>query len=160
LKIIVAKDRFWQRIPLKELTEQQWESICDGCCQCCTHKLIDEETNELFKTNVVCQYLDQKEGRCTVYSERHKYVPDCIKVTPKNAGELKWMPETCGYRRLAEGEALPSWHPLETGQKDSVVTYGASVLGKVISEADVHMEDIENFLVDNDYFTSLTEPKL
>lgn len=146
------KDRFWEKIPLTELNESQWESICDGCCQCCAHKLQDEETEEIFHTNVVCQYLDCDECQCTVYSERHKYVPDCIKVTPENAGQLSWMPTTCGYRRLAEGKALPSWHPLETGDKNSVKKAGKTVTGKVISEADINEEELEDYIVDVGYF--------
>lgn len=146
------KDRFWERIPLKQLNQSQWESICDGCCQCCAHKLQDEETDEIFKTNIVCRYLDVKEGRCTVYSERHEYVPDCIKVTPDNADKLKWMPETCGYRRLANGKPLPKWHPLETGNPDSTKLAGATVYKKVISEADINPDDIEDYIVSDDYY--------
>ena len=149
-----AKDRFWERIPLTELNDKQWESICDGCCQCCAHKLQDEDTNEIFKTNIVCQYLDTDECHCTVYSERHKYVPDCIKVTPENAGELPWMPDSCGYKRLAAGKPLPKWHPLETGLKDSARKANKAVTGKVISEADVDEDDFEEHLVDDDYFDS------
>lgn len=148
------KDRFWERIPITEFSEKQWESICDGCCQCCAHKLQDEDTDEIFKTNVVCQYLDTQQCRCTVYSERHEYVPDCIKVTPQNAGKLNWVPETCGYRLIAHGKPLPSWHPLETGSHDSVKKAGAAVTGKVVSELDIDENDLEDYIVENDYFMS------
>jgi uncharacterized protein len=145
-------DRFWERIPLHEMTEAQWESICDGCCQCCANKLQDEDTDEIFKTNVVCRYLDCDNCQCTVYSQRQSLVPTCIKVTPDNAGELLWMPETCGYRRLAEGKPLPKWHPLETGDPSSTTKAGFGVTGKVISEAHIDDDDLENFIVADDYF--------
>ncbi|WP_196137703.1 YcgN family cysteine cluster protein [Aliikangiella sp. G2MR2-5] len=144
--------RFWERIPLTELSEKQWESICDGCCQCCAHKLIDDDTGELFKTNIVCQYLDTQECSCTVYSERHTYVPDCIKVTPENAKALEWFPNTCGYKLLANGKPLPEWHPLETGKPDSTKLAGRAVTGKVISEADINEDDIEDYIVEDEYF--------
>ncbi|WP_444998262.1 YcgN family cysteine cluster protein [Aliikangiella sp. IMCC44359] len=143
-------DRFWERIPLKELSEPQWESLCDSCCQCCAHKLQDEDTGEIVKTNVVCRHLDVSKGQCTVYSQRHIYVPDCIKVTPENAGELTWMPDTCAYKLLANGEPLPKWHPLETGDINSTAFAGASVLNKVLSEDDV--DDLEDYVVDDNYF--------
>lgn len=146
------KDRFWEKIPLKELSTEQWESICDGCCQCCAHKLQDDETEEICKTNVVCQYLDTQKGQCRVYQHRHEYVPDCIKVTPDNAAALSWMPETCGYRLIAEGKPLPYWHPLESGDSQSVHKSGASIVGKVISEADINEDDFENYIVSDDYF--------
>ncbi len=147
-----SKDRFWETIPFKELNDSQWESICDSCCQCCAHKLIDDDTDELFQTNVVCQYLDTNKCQCTVYSERHKFVPDCIKITPENAGELTWIPKTCGYRLLAEGKPLPKWHPLETGDPLSAKKAGYAVTDKVISDADVNMDELEDYLVDADYF--------
>lgn len=149
-----AKDRFWERLPLTELNDEQWESICDGCCQCCAHKLQDEDTDEIFKTNVVCQYLDTDQCHCTVYSDRQTYVPDCIKVTPGNAADLVWMPDTCGYKLLADGKPLPQWHPLETGDPQSAKKAGLAVTDKVISEAEIDMEDLEDYIVDDDYFES------
>ena len=145
-------DKFWLKIPLKELSDSQWESICDGCAQCCAHKLQCEDTGEIYKTNVVCRYLDQEACQCQVYENRHEFVPDCIKITPDNAGQLDWIPETCGYRLLAEGEDLPAWHPLQSGDKASTRKAGVAVTGKVISEADINMEDIEDYVVGDDYF--------
>ncbi len=147
-------DRFWEKIPLKQLSEQQWESICDGCCQCCAHKLEDEDTREIVKTNIVCQYLDVQKCHCTVYPKRHQYVPDCIKVTPENAAELRWMPETCGYRLIAQGKPLPDWHPLESGEQSSVIQSDSSIVGKVISEADIDEDDFEDYVVEDNYFQS------
>jgi len=148
------KERFWEKIPFIDLSEKQWESICDGCCQCCAHKLLDDDTEEVFKTNVVCQYLDTESCHCTVYPDRQKLVPDCIKITPENAGELTWFPETCGYRLLANNKPLPKWHPLETGCADSVKAAGVTITGKVICESKIDEEDLEDFIVNDDYFNS------
>lgn len=146
------RQNFWKEIPITELNSSEWESICDGCAQCCAHKLECEDSGEIFKTNIVCQYLDTEQCQCSVYSERHKFVPDCIKITPENAGTLSWIPETCGYRVLAEGRELPEWHPLITGDKESTKNAGASIRQKVISEADIDLDDLEDFIVDDDYF--------
>ena len=146
---------FWRTTPLEKFTQEQWESICDGCAQCCAHKLINDETEELFLTNVVCQYLDQNRCRCNVYDNRNEYVPDCIQVTPENAHQLTWMPETCGYKLLAQRKPLPDWHPLVTGDPSSTSKAQMSVKDKVISEADINVEDLEDYVVESDYFSRL-----
>lgn len=148
-------DRFWETVPFDQMTDEQWESICDGCAQCCAHKLQDEDTDEIFYTNVVCEYLDIQKCQCTVYGERHTHVPDCIKITPENAKELSWIPESCGYKLLAKGKSLPEWHPLLTGNRDSTEKANMSIRNKVISEADILMNDLEDYLVEEDYFTTL-----
>jgi len=148
-------ERFWEITPLEELNEKQWEQICDGCAQCCAHKLQDEDTDEVFLTNVAYQYLDTKKCQCTVYGNRHVHVPDCIKITPQNAGSLLWIPDTCGYRLLANGKPLPDWHPLMTGNRKSTEQAGMTVTDKVISDADVDMDDLEDYLVEDDYFSRM-----
>ena len=148
-------NRFWETTPFEQFTEKQWESICDGCAQCCAHKLQDEDTDEIFLTNVVCQYLDTKKCQCSVYGNRHVHVPDCIKITPANAGSLPWIPDTCGYRLLANGKPLPDWHPLMTGDSESTRKANMTVTDKVISDADVDMDDLEDYLVEDDYFKRL-----
>jgi len=148
---------FWQTTALDQMSPQQWESLCDGCAQCCAHKLEDQETNEIFYTNVVCQYLDTQQCRCNVYPERQQKVPDCIQITPQNAGTLSWIPDSCAYKRLAKGQSLPDWHPLITGNSDSAILANMSVSGKVISEDDINEEDMEDFIVESDYFTQLCD---
>lgn len=152
---MAQQHQFWLTTPFDQMTEQQWESICDGCAQCCAHKLQDEDTDEIFYTNIVCRYLDSKKCQCSVYSERHTYVPDCIKITPQNAKTLTWIPETCGYKLLANGKSLPDWHPLMTGDPLSVQQANMTVTNKVISEADIVMDDLEDYLVEDDYFSNL-----
>ncbi len=147
--------RFWETIPFDQLNKTQWESLCDGCAQCCAHKLEDEETDEIFYTNVVCEYLDSKKCQCSVYGNRHKYVPDCIIITPQNAKNLSWIPKTCAYKLLANGKPLPEWHPLETNDRKSTITANMTVTNKVISEADINMDDLEDYMVEEDYFSTL-----
>jgi uncharacterized cysteine cluster protein YcgN (CxxCxxCC family) len=154
---MTLSEKFWETIPFEQLNSKQWEAICDGCAQCCAHKLQDEETDEIFYTNIVCQYLDTKKCQCSVYDDRHTYVPDCIKITPENANKLTWIPDTCGYKLLAKGEPLPEWHPLMTGDINSTEKANMSIRNKVISEADIEMDDLEDYLVEDDYFSQLCE---
>ena len=149
--------KFWLTTALEDMNDQQWESLCDGCGQCCAHKLQDEDTEEIFFTNIVCRYLDTNKCQCSVYQDRHAHVPDCIKITPENAKTLAWIPETCAYKRLANGQSLPKWHPLETGDPKSAQKANISVTNKVISEADIDMDDLEDYLVDDVYFVSFPD---
>jgi len=150
-----TETRYWETIPLDQLDEKQWESICDACAQCCAHKLQDEENEEVFLTNVVCQYLDTEQCQCRVYEDRNKLVPDCIQVTPDNAKALTWMPDTCGYKLLAQGKSLPDWHPLNTGDALSTQKANMTIKNKVICEKDIDMDDLEDYLVEDDYFSNL-----
>jgi uncharacterized cysteine cluster protein YcgN (CxxCxxCC family) len=143
----MSNERFWETTPLEALTEEQWEALCDGCGRCCLVKIEDQDSGELFYTHVICRFHDSQRGRCTHYGERSKRVPDCIKVTPRVAREEKWLPGTCAYRLLAEGEPLPDWHPLVSGDRDSVRRAGISVCGKVISERYIHREELVEHLV-------------
>ena len=129
------RPRFWQ-LPLETLTRSEWEALCDGCGQCCLHKVEDEDTGEFYNTNVACKLLDLETARCSDYSNRRTFVPDCIRLTMKNAGELAWLPRTCAYRLRADGEPLPEWHYLLTGDREAMHEAGVSVIGKVISEVD------------------------
>jgi uncharacterized cysteine cluster protein YcgN (CxxCxxCC family) len=139
---------FWQTKTLAEMSEAEWESLCDGCGKCCVVKLEDEDTGELHYTDVVCRLLDLKTCKCSRYAERQKFVPDCIKVRPDNIAELHFMPATCAYRLLAEGRELYSWHPLVSGRASSVHTSGASVRHRVISETEVDEIDLPDRIVD------------
>ncbi len=138
--------RFWEDIPLDQLDRGQWEALCDGCGKCCIHKLEDDETGELFPTNVACKLLDRRSARCSDYRHRHAYVPDCIRLTPATLRELDWLPVTCAYRLRAEGKPLPEWHHLISGDPESVHAAGQSVRGWTISEEEAG--DLEFHLVD------------
>jgi len=135
---------FWEHKSLSEMTRSEWEQLCDGCAKCCLHKIEDEDTGIIYSTNVVCQYLDLQKCQCSDYSHRSVLVPECVTLSPDNLQEVYYMPSTCSYRLLAEGKPLPQWHPLVTGQKDSVPDSGHSVCGKVVSELEV--EDLMHHL--------------
>lgn len=141
-------DKFWETVPLHEMTDAQWEALCDGCGRCCLEKLEDEDTGEIYHTNVVCRLLDQASCQCSNYRNRHRFVPTCVKVSIDNVGDLDWMPKTCAYRRLAQGLSLLDWHPLVSGDPDSVHRAGISVRGKVLSEEYVHPDEWANYIVD------------
>lgn len=129
------RDAFWT-LPLDTLTRAEWEALCDGCGQCCLHKLEDADTGELMHTNVACKLLDTETAQCSDYRNRRAFVPDCLRLTPRLLPEIRWLPETCAYMRRAKGEPLPPWHYLLTGDRDAVKRAGASVAGRVVNEKD------------------------
>jgi len=127
------RDQFWD-LPLEDLNRAEWEALCDSCGRCCLHKLEDDETGEIHETNVACKLLDTGTARCRDYRNRRALVPDCLRLTPRLVAQVTWLPESCAYRRRAEGRPLPQWHYLLTGSHDAMHQAGASVGGKVISE--------------------------
>jgi uncharacterized cysteine cluster protein YcgN (CxxCxxCC family) len=131
----MATRAFWEVKSLAQMTVREWESLCDGCGLCCLVRFEDEETGEVIPTRVHCRLFDAEACRCTDYGDRKRHVPDCIKLTPWNIEALEWMPKSCAYRRLHEGRSLPSWHPLITGDPESVHAAGVSVRGQTVSEA-------------------------
>jgi len=140
--------RFWEEKSLSELTQDEWEALCDGCGKCCLHKLEDIDSGEAFYTNVACRLLDLSTCRCMDYANRSKLVPDCLQLTADLAHELSWLPESCAYRRLAEGRDLAWWHPLNSGDPMTVRKVGVSVCGKAVAESEVDLDDLEDMVVD------------
>lgn len=140
---------FWQEKSLGEMSHEEWESLCDGCARCCLIKLEDEESGELCTTSVVCRYLEIEQCRCSVYGERSRLVPECLQVTRENIAGLYWMPHSCAYRLLAEGNPLPDWHPLVSGGSESIHEAGIAVSGYAISELALDEEcDLEDYIID------------
>ena len=124
---------FWTR-PIESLSRDEWEALCDGCGQCCLHKVEDEDTAEIWPTNVACKLLDIPTGRCRDYRHRRAQVPDCLRLTPRLARTVSWLPATCAYRLRADDQPLPEWHYLVCGDREAVHRAGKSVRGKAISE--------------------------
>ena len=129
-----ARRPFWETKPLHEMNVREWESLCDGCGLCCLIRFEDEDTGEIIPTRVSCKLLDVDACRCKDYANRKSFVPDCIKLTPDAIAGMQWLPRSCAYRRLHEGKPLPVWHPLITGDRESVHQAGVSVRGQVVSE--------------------------
>lgn len=118
------------------MTHTEWESLCDGCGRCCLHKLEDDADGRMYYTRVACELLDISTCRCKDYANRQKTVPDCIQLSVEQAHFFDWLPDTCAYRLLAEGEPLPEWHPLITGDPQSVIDAGISVRDVAVTESD------------------------
>ncbi len=145
---MTAATPFWKRKSLAEMTTAEWESLCDGCGKCCLVKLTDEDTGEIYHTDVACYLLDTGSCKCSRYKDRRKLVPDCIKVTPDNIATLNFMPSSCAYRLLAEGGDLPDWHPLVFGKRNGPYRPGMSARYRCISEEEVDEEDLPRHIVD------------
>ncbi len=152
---------FWETVPLEQMSDSQWESICDGCAKCCLHKFIEDddieesaptdvihENETIHFTNIVCGLLNTKTCSCSQYETRTELVPDCVKLTKDNLKDIFFMPPSCSYRRLHEGRGLPSWHPLlNKGKKSAMHKAGMSVRGKTVYDHDVDLEQFEDFIV-------------
>jgi uncharacterized cysteine cluster protein YcgN (CxxCxxCC family) len=138
---------FWKNKTLDQLTPEQWEALCDGCGRCCLQKLKNPTTGKVYYTSVACYLLDIDCCRCTGYEARHVLVADCVELNAANIQKLNWLPKTCAYRLLALGKPLPQWHPLVSGDPDSVHKAGISVRHRAISEVLVHPDDLENYML-------------
>lgn len=143
---MTMSDQYWKNKPLSQMTDEEWESLCDGCGKCCLIKLEDIDTGEYHYTNVGCTLLDGESCLCKNYQNRKAIVPDCVILKPDKLDQLPWMPESCSYRLLYEGKDLPSWHPLVTGDPKSTHHAGHSVAGKIISEDGVDEDDLPSHI--------------
>ena len=131
----MATEPFWQASALSELSEPQWESLCDGCGRCCLHKIEDDHSRSVFYTRVACRLFDCQTCRCRDYPHRTEQVPRCLHITPQNLTSLSsWLPPTCAYRLLHQGQPLPPWHPLLSGDPDSVHRARISVRHYAVNE--------------------------
>jgi uncharacterized cysteine cluster protein YcgN (CxxCxxCC family) len=144
---------FWKTKPLEAMSRPEWESLCDGCGKCCMAKLEDEDTGEIYWTTVGCRLFDAGTCRCSDYKHRLAKVADCVKLTPANVRTISWLPASCAYRLVAEGKDLYWWHPLVSGNADTVHEAGISVRGRVTaSESDLSAPE--------DYFDHMVEEEL
>ncbi|VAW61099.1 UPF0260 protein YcgN [hydrothermal vent metagenome] len=138
---------FWETLSLDQMTDPQWESLCDGCARCCLLKLQDDETDETFYTRVSCRLLDVERCRCMDYKNRVSRVAGCLQVREMTEKEYAWLPESCAYRRLSEGRPLPRWHPLISADLYSVRNAGVTVDAFGISEEYIHPEQLEEHII-------------
>lgn len=143
-----AAGPFWRRLSLEEMSRREWESLCDGCGRCCLNKLEYIDTGEIAWTEVACRLLDDATCRCADYRNRRRRVADCEKLTPRSVRRIGWLPPTCAYGLIAEGRDLYWWHPLVSGDPDTVHNAGISVRGRTVSEAEVAPAALDDHVVE------------
>jgi len=140
----VAPD-FWLEKSLQDLSLEEWELLCDGCGKCCLHKLENDVDGLVYYTDVACRLLNTDTCRCRDYEHRMREVPGCLQLDVDNLPEIDWLPATCAYRLLYEGKPLLPWHPLVSGDANSVHLAGISVKGRCVCETKV--DDLEDHVV-------------
>ncbi len=136
-----AAEPFWRSKSLEAMTPAEWESLCDGCGRCCLIKLEDEDTGEVHHTDIGCTLLDGVGCRCRDYARRQKRVPDCVRLTPEAVRSIPWLPPTCAYRLVRDGQPLFPWHPLVSGRAASVHEAGISVRGRLAGNEEEFLEE-------------------
>ncbi len=140
---------FWKTKKLAEMNSEEWESLCDNCGKCCLHKLEDEDTGDIYFTRVACKLIDLTTCRCTRYAERTQLISECLDIKHLDTANYHWLPATCAYRLLSEGEELPVWHPLLTESTDSVENAGVSIRSFAMEESEVKdIDDLEDHIIE------------
>jgi uncharacterized cysteine cluster protein YcgN (CxxCxxCC family) len=143
---MTLRHRFWERYPLDRLTGPEWEALCDGCGRCCLQKLEDADSGEMLFTRVSCRLLDTDTCRCGQYAVRRQLVPDCVILTPQTLERaVRWLPPTCAYKLLFQGQRLFPWHPLISGDADTVHEAGVSMRGRAVPEYTLAEDDWEDY---------------
>ena len=143
-------DAFWETKSLAEMNADEWESLCDGCALCCLQKLEDEDTGDVYFTDIACRLLDTDACRCSDYGNRATQVSTCLVLRADETDVFRWLPGSCAYRRLAEGKGLPDWHPLITGDRESVHVAGISARGRMVSELETGQWTVLQKLADDE----------
>jgi uncharacterized cysteine cluster protein YcgN (CxxCxxCC family) len=143
----IAEDQFWLHKSLEQMTDDEWESLCDGCGRCCLVKLEDDDNGDIHFTDVACRLFNAERCNCTDYNQRTEEVSDCLVLRPLTKSLLAALPHSCAYRRLAEGRELADWHPLISGDPESVHVAGVSVRGQVVSEEYIHPLELEDHII-------------
>jgi len=142
---------FWRQKSLEQMSDEEWESLCDGCGQCCLNKLQDADTDEIYFTNVACNQLNIKTCQCRNYERRFEMEEGCIKLTRENLTTFSWLPPSCAYRLLGEGKGLPQWHPLRAGNKAAMHSARISVRHIAVRESQVR--DWEEHIINRPEWT-------
>ena len=141
------KKNFWEEKTLSQLSQTEWESLCDGCGKCCLNKIEYEGESKIFFTNVSCKLFNIETCRCSDYKNRLNKVKDCIKLSIDNLNYLDELPDTCAYRLIANGEKLKDWHHLISGSKETIHETKNSVRKKVINEKYIKESELDNYII-------------
>ncbi len=141
---------FWKEKPLLEMSNDEWESLCDGCGRCCVWKFEDEDSGEILYTDIRCKMFDDSQCRCTDYSHRNKLIPECMDIRSFADQQYAWLPDTCAYRLQHEGKPLFDWHHLISGDKNTVHQAGISLQNKTVCGEKFTEEDIVRHIIDPD----------
>ena len=138
---------YWKSKTLHEMARKEWEDLCDGCRICCLEKIEDRKTGIISLTGVSCEFLNTETCRCLIYDARGFANPDCIELSPERIPELNWLPDTCAYRCIAEGRELAWWHPLVSGDPNTVHEAGVSIRKKVVSGRHIHPKEFRQHII-------------
>ncbi len=85
---------------------------------------------DIYTSDVHCKLLDGDTCRCTDYPNRHERVPDCIGADAGQCDDHRLDPQDLRHRRVAEGKGLAWWHPLVSGDPQTVIDAGVSIRGR------------------------------
>ena len=139
---------YWQEKELANLSDEEWEALCDGCGRCCLWKFEDEDTGDILYTDIRCRLLDDESCRCRGYEHRLERVPECLNIRSLTPAQYAWLPESCAYRLLFEGKPLFDWHPLIAGNSDAMLAAGISMRRRTVSGEGISDEEAIAHIVD------------
>ncbi len=109
--------------------------MCDGCGRCCLLKLPAPAGGPTAWSNIACPLLDIHAARCSDYANRLSRAVHCVGLTPDNLADTAWaLPPSCAYRLVAEGKDLAWWHPLVSGDPETVHRASISVRGRAVPQ--------------------------
>jgi uncharacterized cysteine cluster protein YcgN (CxxCxxCC family) len=81
-----------------DMSEQEWDDLCERCGVCCFEK-IEDENGTIFFTQTPCRYLDIDTRLCKIYDRRFEINPECVKLSPQMIGKIPWLHDRCAYMK-------------------------------------------------------------